>query len=442
MAARDRYDAAILKADKAFTGQLPEEAEKGYLEAQLILPEESYPGTQLQKVAALRLKLLSEKAGQLVTEGDQALAEERFDEAATKYREASRLMPADERIREKLQASDRLRQEKESALRDAEARNREYNRLITLGDRAFDGKQYTQAGGNYRDALQIKPDQEYPTIRIQRIDSILQKQETDNQYRSLLLAADAAFRIRDWVPAKENYSQALSLKPGEVYPLKQIRAIDEILERQAPKPQTEVISRGSTTESEKIATPAVQTGPTPRKYNDETEALYASIITTADQYFTGKVYNVSRAWYYKALEVKPGEGYPSGRISEINGIIGSMQLSQRDREFQDYIDRGDESFRNDQMAVARSWYNKALAIRPGDEYPQSQLSEIQMKINERIQGSAEKTFSGYLERGDQSLVKKDYNVARVWYQRALQLKPGDRVAGEKLEAVRKAMAGE
>jgi hypothetical protein len=33
-------------------------------------------------------------------------------------------------------------------------------------------------------------------------------------------------------------------------------------------------------------------------------------------------------------------------------------------------------------------------------------------------------------------------VARVWFQRALQLKHGDEIALQKLEAVRKAFAGE
>ncbi len=170
--------------------------------------------------------------------------------------------------------------------------------------------------------------------------------------------------------------------------------------------------------------------------------MYNGIIATADQTFEGKEYNVSRAWYYKALEIKANEPYPTGRIAEINGILGSLQLSQRDREFQEYIDKGDEAFRAGQLAVARGWYNRALTIKADDQYAKDQIADIQMKVAERIQGNAENSFLEYLQEGDKALSGKNYNVARVWYHRAKHLKPGDPRVAAKLENLKKAMAGE
>jgi tetratricopeptide (TPR) repeat protein len=202
---------------------------------------------------------------------------------------------------------------------------------------------------------------------------------------------------------------------------------EPIVKSSDPKPKTEGISQESSSG---------------KPVTDENAALYASIISTADQSFTNKEYNVSRAWYYKALEIKPQESYPQGRIAEINQLLGNMQLSQMDREFQQYIDKGDETFRSEQMAVSRSWYNKALGIKPNDKYPKSQLVEIQMKINEKLQGNTDKTFNDYIAQGNKSFDLKQYNIARIWFQRALQIKPNDKLPREKLEAATKALSGE
>jgi tetratricopeptide (TPR) repeat protein len=110
-----------------------------------------------------------------------------------------------------------------------------------------------------------------------------------------------------------------------------------------------------------------------------------------------------------------------------------------DREFQQYIDKGDEAFRADQMAVSRSWYNKALSIKTNDKYPKSQLAEIQMKINEKMQGSTDKVYKDYMDQGNRSFDQKQYNIARIWYQRAHQIKPDDKMVMEKLAAVTQAL---
>jgi hypothetical protein len=170
----------------------------------------------------------------------------------------------------------------------------------------------------------------------------------------------------------------------------------------------------------------------------ENEELYQGMIASADQAFNAKEYNVSRAWYYKSLEIKPGNAYPLGRIDEINQIVSSLQLSAADREFQQYIDKGDEAFRNNQPAIARSWYNRALGIRSNDSYSKSQLIEIQLKVSQNLQGDMEKTFNDYMAQGNKAFESKQFNVAKVWFQRAQQLKPGDNRPLEKLAAIREA----
>jgi hypothetical protein len=289
----------------------------------------------------------------------------------------------------------------------------------------------------------VKPEEEHPRLRIEQIENILKQREADESYRQLLLAADGFFRSNNLSQARDEYQKALEIKPEEAYPRSQIERIDETLQklaqRTAPLQQPEnVVTR----ETDAVTQAPVVTPSVRRTVSDELAELYQSFITVADESFEREEYNVSRAWYYKALEVIPAEQYPRSQIAEINRILSSLQLSQRDREFQQYINQGDEAFRNEELAVARGWYNRALTIRSNDIYANSQINEIQQVINSRLQGGTDRVFNDYLREGDKAYDNKEFSVARVWYQRALQLKPGDSQPKEKLELVRKVLVGQ
>ena len=341
---------------------------------------------------------------------------------------------------------------------------------MAAGDKFFNEKQYTPAIGQYRAALREKPQETYPRQRIAESETLLANlAAAQKAYEEAIADGDREFRRQQYSAAREAFLRAQQAKSGEGYPGEMIARIDALLAEQARAAEEQArveaekqriaeeqaraeAERLARLEAERQAAEAEKARLAAQKeaesaartkiMSDETEALYAGIIATADQAFTEKEYNVSRAWYYKALEVKPGEAYPTGRITEINRILGSQQMSQREREFQGYIDKGDEAFRAGEMAVARGWYNRSLSIRPDDEYARAQIADIQMKIAEKLQGHTETSFLDYLREGDKALSGKNYNVARVWYHRARQLKPDDTRVAEKLQNLEKAMGGE
>ncbi len=373
-----------------------------------------------------------------IARADGLFNQQQYGQSIAEYRKAAQVKPEESYPATKIAEADRLNSE----MLAIEAGNREYARLITLADRSYSVQDYASAAGNYRAALQIKPDETHPKARVGEIETILQQRASDERYRQMLLASDGFFRSGDWDQARDGYQKALEVKPEEAYPKQQIGKIDETLQKLAQRttpaqPPAEATAAPAQT-APTTASPAVSA----RTVTDEAEALYQSFIVVADESFSATQYNVSRAWYYRALGVKPAEAYPGERIAEINRILGARQLSQRDREFQQFINQGDESFRGDQLAVARGWYNRALTIIPGDEYARTQINEIQQLINSRLQGGADQVFAEYMNEGDKAFGAKNYSVARVWYQRARQLKPADTLSVEKLEEVRKALAGE
>ncbi len=472
VAAQRAYDTAIAAADRAFQRQTYPEARTGYQQAKEAKPSESYPTDQIARIdsieaeqarqlaekqaaeesarqeqarllaerqaaeEAARLAAIAEKDRQYanaIEAGDSFYNQQDFAKAITEYRKASTVKPDETYPKERIAASEQgLAQ-----LAEQEGRNRDYLRFIGIADRAFGDQNFSSATTNYQQALNLKPEETYPQQKLAEITQILAQREIDEKYRQLLAAADGFFRSSSWEQARTGYGQALEVKPDEAYPKSQIAKIDENLQRLAQLAQQQAAQQAAPPAA--AATPSSTTASADpgRSVSDELEALYQSYITVADETFTAQQYNVSRAWYYKALDVKPSETYPVGRIAEINRLLSQMVMSERDREFQQYINQGDDAFNNDQLAVARGWYNRALTIRANDAHALSQIREIQQTIDSRLQGGADKVFKDYMAEGDKAFEQKNYSVARVWYSRAHQLKPAETLPGEKLDEIRK-----
>jgi len=482
---RKAFEAAVALGDQEFKKQNYGPARKAFQEALNHLPGETYPEEMISRITSLEAEQMAaeaekarlaaekaarEEAARLAAEAEkQRIAEEQARVEAERLARLEAERQAAEAEKARLAAEKAAREEAARLAAEAELEKR-YADAVAAGDKFFNEKQYTPAIGQYRAALREKPQETYPRQRIAESETLLANlAAAQKAYEEAIADGDREFRRQQYSAAREAFLRAQQAKSGEGYPGEMIARIDALLAEQARAAEEQArveaekqriaeeqaraeAERLARLEAERQAAEAEKARLAAQKeaesaartkiMSDETEALYAGIIATADQAFTEKEYNVSRAWYYKALEVKPGEAYPTGRITEINMILGSQQMSQREREFQGYIDKGDEAFRAGEMAVARGWYNRSLSIRPDDEYARAQIADIQMKIAEKLQGHTETSFLDYLREGDKALSGKNYNVARVWYHRARQLKPDDTRVAEKLQNLEKAMGGE
>ena len=96
-----------------------------------------------------------------------------------------------------------------------------------------------------------------------------------------------------------------------------------------------------------------------------------------------------------------------------------------DRDYQKFVDLADSTFRENQYAVARGWYNRALAVKSDEQYPKDQLTEIEVKIAERMTAQSGEQFETDVQKASAAFGAKNYNVARFWYKKALELRPND-----------------
>jgi len=328
----------------------------------------------------------------------------------------------------------------ELARKTQELLDKNYANLIQQADRFFTASNYTQSKLKYGNALELKAEETYPKEQLVEIEKILKQQKLDEEYRLIIVVADGFFKTESYLQAKMEYENALSLKSEEQYPKSQIRKIDDILQKE----QQRILAEKETAEDLKRRTEQIaQINSEIDAQNVESEAgltnLFNQFILKGDALFTSKQYNVSRAWYYKALDIKPTESHPNQRIAEINRLIGSLLLSQLDRDYQGFIDLADSTFRNNDLAVARGWYNRALGVKGNEVYPKDKIAEINAKIAERMAGQAGQQFEENVAKAAKAFDEKNYNVARFWYKKALELRPNDVAVNTRLDEIQEVL---
>ncbi|WP_072999559.1 tetratricopeptide repeat protein [Mariniphaga anaerophila] len=453
-AAQETYDDAVSRGDNEFRQENFDNAKTAYNEAQQAKPAETYPAEQLAKIDSIvetRAQLAAEAAAaeqarlaalqaeqdqqyaQAVSRGDSLFNLKEYENSRTAYQSALQVKPDETYPQQRID-------EINGVLAERERIESEYRETVALADQQFNAKDYSNAKGNFEKALQIKPEESYPQQKIDEVNRMLAQQQLDEDYSAIILAADGYFSADSLVESKTAYEKALVMKPNETYPKSQIVKIDNLLRQQ----QERVLAEQRAAEDMERRRSGIeqhQQQLTERQEMSESglSQLYGEYIALADGFFDKKSYNVSRAWYYKAWDVKPDETYPPQRIEEINKLVSGLLLNQRDRDYQNFVNLADSTFRDNQLAVARGWYNRALTIKPAETYPKEQLQAIADLIAERMAGRSGEQFDNQMKNASDALENGNYNVARFWFKKALELRPNDNDAKEGLLKIKEAL---
>ncbi len=467
-AAQKAYEDAVSKADREFKAEKFDAAKLAYADAQKAKPDETYPAEMISKIdstvetrarlaaeaEAERIRLEQEAAAaeaarlaaiqaekdknynEAITKADNLFTQKDYENARNEYRAAQTVKPEESYPQQKIAEIETTLSALAQAKKEQELLDKNYANLIQQADRFFTGKSFDQSKGKYNEALVLKPDETYPKERIAEIEQILQQQITDEKYRVIIVAADGFFKTENYLQSKAEYEKALTVKAEEQYPKNQISKINDILQKEqqrilAEKKSAEDLQR----RSEEIALLNKDLEARDIASDAELKNIYDQYIRQADELFNIKQYIVSRGWYYKAWDVKPEEKYPKQRIDEINRLINSMLSSQLDRDYQKFVDLADSTFRDNQYSLARGWYNRALGVKANEVYPKDQLKEIETKIAERMAAQSGQQFETAVQKASVAFEAKNYNVARFWYKKALELRPDDNAVKNRLDEI-------
>jgi tetratricopeptide (TPR) repeat protein len=415
VAAKEKYQAAIKKGDAALAAKDYPLAKTAYSEASAIRSAEQYPKDKLKELEDLLAKLnqgkeLEGKYVAAIAKGDHALKAKSYTAAQTAFTEAGTLKPSEQYPKDKLKEIADLLKNADSQ----KEKNARYTAAIGKADIAFKSKKYEEAKAGYTEAQSIKPEEEYPPARLKEIDDLIAKEgsmkDINSRYSAAIAKGDEAFQHKDYTAAKEAYTNALSLKAAEVYPKKQLEAIDLILAKEekdknlgdkynravqegdkAFAKEDYPAAKSSFTEANSLRPnemyPKDKLSEIARAIVDkikreELEAKYKEAVAKGNAAFAAKDYMNAKAAYLAGLGFKPADAYCTGKLSEIDNLVQSQDSqAKRDKKYNEAIVKADKAFKAKDYSAAKSAYAEALAAKPNEAYPKQRILECDAKMN-------------------------------------------------------------
>ncbi|MFO7614390.1 MAG: hypothetical protein R6W71_07095 [Bacteroidales bacterium] len=442
------YEQALEAAETAITRSRFNDAILQLEQARAIRPEEAFPEKRLAEVR--KLKEAFEAYQSIINEGDELYVNRKFALAKEKYQQALVIHPDDEYPKSMLQKI-------EIALMDiTQANQASYEVAIALADKYYSEQDYEKAMAEYRNASRFKPDDTYAQQRIENISQRLDMRKMQEEaYVQTISKADNLFKEQRYEESKEEYSQAVGLKPMESYPKVKIDEINTILANL--KNQRDIYSsliKGADqlffsdnyVEAKEQYRKAVDMFPNERYPQDQITMIneilgirerYTRSVTRADKLLQDKKYDEALAEFRKASELDSKEVYPQGKIFELETLIEEEQQKQMlRREYDSVLAIADVHFNSGSYDLAMATYEAALEMIPSESYPNLKLREIN-KIYEDLAAKEmlEQQYADAISEGDRLLGENDYQAALSSYQSALSLKPGESYPQDKISSL-------
>ncbi len=152
--------------------------------------------------------------------------------------------------------------------------------------------------------------------------------------------------------------------------------------------------------------------------------------------------------YLAALKNHPSDSAAFARAQEMNRLLAGkpapageaaageearLDLEQmKEQLYARYRQRGDELLEAGAYAEARRKFREALDYRPGDAYAQQRLDSIRAMLGEAEQ---ERQFERYHRRGDELFAQGKYELARREYVLALAVKPQNTAVEARIQEI-------
>ncbi len=400
---RDQYETLIKQADKELKSKDYTSAKDSYTKAAELFPDESYPKGKLTEIENLIAQSEAEYQ-QLIKDADKLVADKSYEDAIAKYESALNLKKQEAYPKQQIEKTKALLVEQKKNALDAEKTKQEYDRLIDDANKHFTAKNYNKAKETYKQASQLLPDEQYPKDQLSAIENALK--ELEDQYKKVIVTADAQMESGKFKDAITSYESALKMKDD-----------------QYPKDQIEK-AKGLIADKEKEALNA-----------QELEKKYADLKAQGDKELSNQNYNLAKEKYEEALRIKPDAKEPKKQIA----FIDEMNRKRKER-FDKYIAQADELFDGEKFEVSIEKYEEALWILPVEQYPKDQIEKARKKLEEAknselAEKEKEEKYKQLINKANASFNLEKYREAKSPYTEALTLKPAEQYPKDQLAII-------
>ncbi len=304
---------------------------------------------------------------------------------------------------------------------------KEYEHKIQYADQLKTENDLENAWALYTKALKLFPDKSYPKSQIKELKKLIKNELSLNEaYENAIEKADKYYENSEYLKAEDYYEKALLYKENELYPVNRISDIDSINTQlylaKKKAYDNEIANANSyikTKEYKKARNSlekAIEILPDEQSakskleevinmeaiyyaaINKKNDAEYFSICKRADSCYANNKYYEAKKLYEKCLSLKPEEKYPAKKIDEIEKHLNRQEdlankekekRERENKEYQLFINEGDEEFKALNYESAKEEYENAQKIKPGESYPKQKISELNNLLAQKAQEKAQ-----------------------------------------------------
>ena len=373
------------------------------------------------------------KFAELFNKGLESFGRKAWQAAIDSWTLAQNMKPGNKEVKQKI-AEAQEQAKLEEARKSVEPQNEQtYRLLLAAADSLFSREEYPAAKEKYASAKQIKTKEPYPQEQIRNIDRLLaeiaqkeaitqqQLAEAEATYQKTIAQADRSYQAQEYRQAITTYRQALALKSEEAYPRNMIGKDEQALAALEKQQADEAEKQRQ--EEERINTLKLK---------------YTGIIAEADQAFKNENYSAAKLRYSEADQLNLGEDYPRKRLGEIEQIIHSSKYKARLAEYNKNKTLAEKNLEQKNYASAKVYFQKALTLSPADkESIRERIAETDRLIEAEQLAALDKAYQTNIDKADKAYAEKAYAIAKFYYQKALEIKIGDKHATERLQEIEK-----
>ena len=407
-AKKKAYSDKIILADNALGRGELENAKKLYEEALVIDVSQTYPKDKIKEIATAIANKQSQaerdqKFSSLVAQADQLSTDKKLEQAVAKYEEAI-AVKADQGVQQKITAL----QAQINLLKGQAQKDAEYQAAINLAQGKENSGDLNAALTAYKTAQSIKPAEALPAQKITEIQNKLQADQQNTainaQFNQAIKEGDEMFNTGRYQEAKAKYEAAGNIKNDPIVPQKIALAEQKMKEESTA----------------------------------QVEANYQKIINKANDLKSQKDWENAIKYYERALTMKPEDSVPKNAIAEIRKIQQedlNKNAAQADIEkrYNDAMALGNQKLINNSLSDALNAFVSAQDIKPGDVPAQNKINEVNKLIKDKMSSEQENAkYQKFIQEGDKLALAFNYENAILSYQQALEFKPNDAIATQKI----------
>ncbi len=347
----------------------------------------------------------------LISDADKLFDGEDYENALTKYEEAL-LIPgkaSEEHPNNRvLEIEELLQNQAEEKLANEQA-NQEYTNLIEAADNLAGQKKYDGAIAKYEEAIEMKPDEQYPKDQVAALIAQKDKESKQEEYDQLIDRADGFFEQNSLKAARDFYEQAQRLIPSEQYPKDQLQLIEDKLKEQ-----------------ESIR---------------EQKENYEQAIAEADEFFDAENYESAIEKYEEAITFESAATYPVERIKLAKEALAKLNAENEKKEqFDALIKEADQLVISGDYEEAISKYDEALLIME-DASAKDKKEKAQELLDKDLAKKEQKEkIEALLVSAEEKMGNEEYEGALADYQEVIVLDQNNTDAIEGKAAAEKAIA--